>query len=82
MYNNCVHRTQILLENRQYEALKTYARRVDKGLSEIIRLALDRFLGRTRGPGRSRLNDICAIAKDPRGPAGRDHDSLLYGGGS
>jgi hypothetical protein len=80
MYNLCMHRTQILLEERQYAALKAWARRVDKGLSELIRLAVDRLLGeevRSRG---GRLRSIRGIAADPRGPSGRDHDELLYGG--
>lgn len=81
MYNNCMHRTQVLLEDRQYAALKVWGRRMDKGLSELIRLAVDRLLGTpARGKGGLRLSGIRGIGSDPGGPSGRDHDVLLYGG--
>ena len=80
MYNNAMHRTQILLEDKQYEALKAWAKRVDKSLSEVVRQAVDRLLGaEAEAAGPSRLSDICGIAQDPGGPSGRDHDNTLYG---
>jgi hypothetical protein len=75
-----MHRTQILLEDKQYAALKAWARRVDKSLSEVVRQAVDRLLGCDAAQGEaSKLNDICGIAADPGGPSGRDHDKILYG---
>ena len=75
-----MHRTQIQLEDRQYEALKARARKEAKSLSELIRLAVDGLLGRTRAAkGQRTLDAIRGIAADPGGPAGRDHDALLYG---
>src|SRR5262249_3548444 len=81
MYNYDMHRTQVLLEERQYAALRAWARRWDQGISEIIRLAVDRFLGtkmkrKAKSPG---LNAICGIGTDPGGPSGREHDQFLYG---
>ena len=76
-----MHRTQIMLETRQYEALKARARREDKSLSAMIRLAVDRLLGypsRTSA-GAHKLSDICGIFKDPGGPTGEQHDEVLYG---
>ena len=70
-----------MLENRQYEDLKARARREDKSLSALIRLAVDRLLGypsRTSA-GAHKLSDICGIAKDPDGFSGADHDEVLYG---
>ncbi|MBI5242188.1 MAG: hypothetical protein HY922_00735 [Elusimicrobia bacterium] len=75
-----MHRTQILLEDRQYAALKAWAKRIDKSLSEVIRLAVDRLLGaedREKRP--SRLGSICGIGRDPGGLSGREHDRFLYG---
>lgn len=80
MYTNIVHRTQILLEERQYAALKALARRAGRSLSEIIRTAVDEMLGERPLTHRKGLARICAIASDPDGPAGRDHDALLYSG--
>ena len=80
MYNNIVHRTQILLEERQYAALKALARRGGRSLSEIIRTAVDEMLGERAPTHRKGLARICAIAGDPGGPSGKDHDALLYGG--
>ena len=75
-----MHRTQILLEDRQYGALKALARRAEKSLGEAVRLAVDRLLGLEARPRRGgRLGDICAIIKDPGGPSGAEHDRILYG---
>ncbi|MFA5139449.1 MAG: hypothetical protein WC728_09480 [Elusimicrobiota bacterium] len=73
-----MHRTQVLLEDRQYEALKAWAKRMDKSLGEVIRLALDRLLG-GGAEAAGRLDSICGIGSDPGGPSGRDHDKQLYG---
>ena len=72
----------MLLEERQYAALKAWGRRSCKGLSELIRLAVDRFLG-AEAPAKRKSSGLLAIrgiALDPGGPAGADHDEFLYGG--
>ncbi len=81
MYNIDVmmHRTQILLKERQYAALKAWSKRVDKSLSEVLRMAVDRFLGVEKASGAARLSDVCGIFSDPGGHSGRDHDKILYG---
>lgn len=81
MYNNIMmHRTQILLEERQYAALRAWAKRRDRSLSEAVRQAVDRLLGAGQKRGRgSRLADICGIFSDPGGLSSRDHDKYLYG---
>ena len=73
-----MHRTQILLEDRQYAELKAWARRSDKKLSELVRIAVDRLLGRPLGKSGASLKAIRALARDPKGVAGRDHDAFLY----
>jgi len=74
-----MHRTQIQLEDRQYLALKIRARKEYRSLSQLIRHAVDLLLGRELKAGtKTKLSDICGIATDPKGPAGRDHDKILY----
>ncbi|MBI3554261.1 MAG: hypothetical protein HY077_17320 [Elusimicrobia bacterium] len=76
-----MHRTQVLLEERQFAALKARARREAKGLSELIRLAVDRLLGggtETSGK-KSGLRSICGIGRAVSGPSGADHDEAIYG---
>lgn len=81
MYTFTMHRTQVLLEERQYAALRTWARRMDKGISEVIRLAVDRLLGAEtlRKHPASALQSIRGIGRDAGGPSGREHDKYLYG---
>ena len=79
MYTIDVHRTQILLERRQYEALKAMARRSACGLSELVRRAIDKLLhAENPAEGGTRLKDICAIARDRGGISERDHDKIVY----
>lgn len=80
LYTNEVRRTQVLLEDRQHRALRSLSRRSGRGISELIRGAIDRLLGAEEAPGSPRkLSDIRAIAKDPGGPAAAEHDRALYG---
>lgn len=75
-----MRRAQILIEDEQYQALKAWARGTDRSLSEVVRLAVDRLLGeKRRAPAKYRIADLCGIVRDPGGPAGRDHDRILYG---
>src|SRR3989442_14582235 len=78
MYVISMHRTQILLKPHQYEALKARARQEGKSLSELIRIAVSQWLGDEPRARKARLADLCNLGRDPRGPAGRDHDSILY----
>jgi hypothetical protein len=74
-----MHRTQIQLDDWQYQILKTKAEREGKSLSSLVREAVTVYLGkgRRRRPGAG-LTDIEGIGEDP-GVAGRDHDRILYG---
>ncbi len=73
-----MHRTQVIFEERQYEALKIRARHENRSLSEIVRLAVDKLLG-IKHKKVYQLKDMCCLAKDPGGPSSRDHDKVLYG---
>lgn len=72
-----MQRTQILLDDWQYEALKARAQREGRSMSELLRQILDANLGKSasRTP---RLADIRAIGED-HAARGRDHDRVLYG---
>lgn len=80
LYTNDVRRTQILLENAQHQALVSLSRRTGRGISALIRGAIDRMLegGKAAAPSR-KLSDIRALGRDPGGPAASEHDRLLYG---
>jgi len=71
-----MHRTQILLDESQYEMLKTIAEREGCSLSSLIREAVSAFLGRRAKPA-TRLAEVTGIGNDPEA-AGRDHDDVLY----
>ena len=72
-----MQRTQVLLDDLQYEALKARAVRLGVSMSELLRQILDAHLGKP--PSRSHpLEGIIGIADDP-GTHGRGHDDHLYG---
>ena len=77
-----MHRTQLLLENWQYEALKVRARREGTTLSEWIRRLLHSALAPATDAARAKRSKgiwaICGIGKDPHGPSGAEHDKVLY----
>ena len=72
-----MQRTQILLEDWQYEALKARAQREGRSMSELLRQILAAHLGK-RGARTPRIADIRAVGED-RTARGRDHDRFLYG---
>jgi hypothetical protein len=72
-----MHRTQILLEEWQYDALKTAADRRGLSMSEVLREIVSAHL-KPKKRGREVLEQIEGIASDP-GSIARDHDSFLYG---
>jgi plasmid stability protein len=75
-----MQRTQILLDDWQYQALKARAQREGRSMSELLRQILDESL-RKSTPRTPRLAEIRAVGED-RGARGRDHDRFLYGKGS
>ena len=83
MYIYCMHRTQLLLENWQYDALKTRARREGKSLSQWVREMLKAALAPDPASGRTKKSKgiwaICGIISDPKGHSSEDHDLVLYG---
>ena len=80
VYTSEVKRAQVLIEDRQYRALISLSRRTGKGLSRLVRDAIDRMIrpASERAP-RHRLRDIRGIGRDPGGPSAGEHDRILYG---
>jgi plasmid stability protein len=72
-----MQRTQIMLDDWQYEALKAQAERQGRSMSELLREMLDASLRKEPSVG-SGLEDIRGIGAD-RKSSGRRHDEFLYG---
>ena len=73
-----MHRTQILLEDWQYQALKAAAERQERSISSLVREAVAGMLRKKQRPAANRLAEIAGIGED-RDSSGRDHDRVLYG---
>lgn len=71
-----MHRAQVILEEWQYQALRSLAERKGRSVSELLRDILTKHL-RPR-PSKKGLSAIEGIVSDPtvRGDA---HDEVLYG---
>jgi plasmid stability protein len=79
MVYSVMHRTQVLLEEWQYEMLKARAERESRSIGEIVREILGRALSQPRVPETQRgLSAIAGIVNEP-GLSGRDHDDAIYG---
>jgi hypothetical protein len=75
-----MRRTQILLEERQHDALVSWARATDRSISELVRMAVGSLLGNKSARGeRASVTAMRGLATDKGGPSGRDHDRALYG---
>ena len=79
-----MHRTQILLEQEQYESLQAEAARSAKSLGGLIRELLDNALSERRKAmarrgGAPGLRELGGFFSKPDVLA-RDHDTHLYGG--
>ena len=71
-----MHRTQILLEDWQYENLKSISQEKGMSISAVVRDMITIYIDKSN-PQVS-LESICAIGEDPTG-YGKNHDTLLYG---
>ena len=70
-----MHRTQILLEQWQYDALRARAEREGRSMSDLIREILHKALNPDKD--KRRLTDIEGIGEDTQ-TTGRKHDQTLY----
>lgn len=72
-----MHRTQIILEDWQYQVLRARAEQEGCSMSELVREILQAALGQPPRQNR-RLDEIGGIGEDTV-TYGRDHDQFLYG---
>lgn len=72
-----MHRTQLLLETWQMEALRARAQRRSISISELVREIVSHYLA-TKENGANKLYRLEGIGDD-RASYARDHDVFLYG---
>ena len=72
-----MHRTQLLLEDWQYEALRGRAEREGRSLSALVRDILGASLTASSPAVRKGLDAIAGIGEDAAAH-GEDHDRHLY----
>ena len=70
-----MHRTQVLLEQWQYDVLRARAEREGRSMSDLVREILHKALNPETG--KRRLTDIEGIGEDTQ-TTGRKHDQALY----
>lgn len=73
-----MHRTQLNLDDWQYEALRARGEREDRSVSDLVREAVAQYLVGDEVEPRRRLSDIKGLGNDPEA-SGADHDRWLYG---
>jgi len=77
---NIKHRTQISLEDWQYQILLEISRKTKKSLSGIIReMITDKFSKLASKGAEDPLFDLIGIGKGDGSPVAREHDKYLYG---
>jgi hypothetical protein len=77
---NAKHRTQVSLENWQYQALLETSRKTKKSLSSIIReLVTEKFSKQASGAKSDPIMKIIGIGAGDGSSVAREHDKYLYG---
>lgn len=77
MYDVTMRRTQMLLEEWQYQTLRARAEREGRSISEVVREILRVSLERP-STRKSKLTSIEGVGADASA-SGRGHDGYLYG---
>jgi plasmid stability protein len=72
-----MHKTQVVLEDWQYEALRTLAEQEHRSISDVVREILTRYLVGNHEIARQRLAAMEGIGADARA-TGEGHDAFLY----
>ena len=72
-----MHKTHIVLEDWQYEALRTLAAQGHRSISDLVREMLTRHLAGNREIARQRPAAMEGIGADAHA-TGQDHDAFLY----
>lgn len=72
-----MHRTQLILEDWQYDTLKSLSERRGESLSNVVRDAVAEYLGKAAPSAAPGLAAIEGIGTDSE-TSGREHDRFLY----
>lgn len=76
------HRTQISLDDWQYQLLLEVSRKTRKSLSALIReMITEKFAAKPEDVSRDPIFDIVGIGASSHKSTARNHDSVLYGKG-
>ena len=74
------HRTQISLDDWQYQILLDVSRKTKKSLSALIReMITEKFAASPGKAGNDSVFGIVGIGSSGRKKTARDHDAVLYG---
>lgn len=73
-----MHRTQISLEQTQYEALAQESKRLGISLSELVRRLVTGYFEQ-KPPHEDPLDMLAGIAAGSGEPVGREHNRYIYG---
>ena len=74
------HRTQISLDDWQYQLLLDVSRKTKKSLSSLIReLITERFSAKPENINHDPIFDIVGIGNSGHKKTARNHDAVLYG---
>lgn len=74
------HRTQISLEDWQYQVLLDLSRKTKKSLSALIReMITEKFSAASTKAGSDPVFGIVGIGSSGQKKTSRDHDTVLYG---
>lgn len=73
-----MHRTQIIIEDWQYQALRARAEKENRSISDLVRDILRQALAQPPH-SKGRLEEIEGVGEDSAS-YGRAHDRFLYGG--
>jgi plasmid stability protein len=72
-----MHKTQVVLEDWQYEALRSLAAQEHRSISDLVREMLTRYLVGNHEIARQRLAAMEGIGADAQA-SGTDHDAFLH----
>jgi hypothetical protein len=76
------HRTQISLDDWQYQLLLEVSHKTRKSLSALIReMISEKFAARPEEVGKDPVFGIVGLGKSGHKKTARDHDTVLYGKG-
>jgi plasmid stability protein len=73
-----MHRTQLLLDDWQYQALKARAEAEGRSISDLVRALVASYLEGRGGHAARRLAEISGVGEGPPDGAAQ-HDHYLYG---